>query len=106
MHKFLGGVQTPGILVAKKKLFQNPVPVSCGGGTVSFVTNEDHKYLQDTESREEGGTPGIVESIRAGICMQLKQNFLSGNETGFIMTREGELMDKADSHDLKILNHF
>ncbi|XP_074619620.1 uncharacterized protein LOC141878556 [Acropora palmata] len=35
-HKFVGGVQTPGILVAKKKLFKNPVPSGCGGGSVFF----------------------------------------------------------------------
>ena len=33
----------------------------------------DHKYLKDIEHREEGGTPAIVESIRAGLAFQLKQ---------------------------------
>ena len=27
----------------------------------------------DPEHREEGGTPGIVESIRAGLVFQLKE---------------------------------
>lgn len=30
-------------------------------------------YVDDIESREEGGTPAIIESIRAGLCFQLKQ---------------------------------
>ena len=30
-------------------------------------------YVGDIESREEGGTPAIIESIRAGLCFQLKQ---------------------------------
>ena len=37
-HKFLGGPQTPGILVAKKHLFRNKVPVIPGGGTVNYVS--------------------------------------------------------------------
>ena len=59
-------------MVAKKNLFQNKVPNGCGGGTVVFVTRDTHEYLQDREEREEGGTPYIVESIRAGLVFQLK----------------------------------
>ena len=43
VHKFPGGPQTPGVLVAKKKLFSNEVPNGAGGGTVFFVTEEDHR---------------------------------------------------------------
>ena len=28
-----------GLLIAKKKLFRNPVPGGCGGGTVLFVSS-------------------------------------------------------------------
>jgi selenocysteine lyase/cysteine desulfurase len=62
-----------GILVAKKKLFKNPVPTGCGGGTVFFVSRTSHRYLQENEMREEGGTPNIVGSIRAGLVFQLKE---------------------------------
>jgi len=31
------------------------------------------RYLDDPVQREEGGTPAIVESIRAGLVFQLKQ---------------------------------
>ncbi|XP_074637843.1 putative cysteine desulfurase [Acropora palmata] len=72
-HKFVGGPGTPGLLIAKKKLFRNPVPGGCGGGTVLFVTRETHLYLESIEEREEGGTPAIVESIRAGMVFQLKE---------------------------------
>ncbi|CAM9968587.1 unnamed protein product, partial [Discosporangium mesarthrocarpum] len=44
-HKFVGGPGTPGVLVAKKRLLDNPVPCSPGGGTVFFVTPKDHRYL-------------------------------------------------------------
>ncbi|KDR20201.1 hypothetical protein L798_05680, partial [Zootermopsis nevadensis] len=73
VHKFVGGVQTPGVLIAKKALFKNTAPNGCGGGTVFFVTRDSHRYLQDTELREEGGTAAIVESVRAGLVMQLKE---------------------------------
>ncbi|XP_068220814.1 uncharacterized protein [Palaemon carinicauda] len=89
MHKFLGGVQTPGILIAKKHLFKNPVPEVCGGGTVFFVTRGSHRYLQDVETKEEGGTPAVVEAIRAGLVMQLKNNITSD----FILTRH-KLLNK------------
>ena len=72
-HKFVGGPGTPGILIAKRGLFRNRVPATVGGGTVSYVTPEDHVYVTDIERREEGGTPAIVESIRAGLVFSLQQ---------------------------------
>ncbi len=72
-HKFIGGPGTPGVLVAKRALFQNRVPCVPGGGTVRYVNPEEHRYLEDPEHREEGGTPAIIESIRAGLVFQLKQ---------------------------------
>ncbi len=72
-HKFVGGPGTPGILVAKKELFSNRVPAVPGGGTVAYVNSLEHSYLADPEHREEGGTPAIVESIRAGLVLQLKE---------------------------------
>ena len=71
-HKFIGGPGTPGVLVAKKMLFHNQVPATPGGGTVAYVNQKEHRYLEDPELREEGGTPAIVESIRAGLVFQLK----------------------------------
>ena len=72
-HKFIGGPGTPGILVARRDLFRNRVPTVPGGGTVAYVNPTEHVYLDDVEHREEGGTPAIVESIRAGLVFQLKQ---------------------------------
>jgi hypothetical protein len=60
------------VLVARKELFTNAVPSVPGGGTVAFVQPDSHRYLTDIEHREEGGTPAIVESIRAGLVFQLK----------------------------------
>ena len=72
-HKFIGGPGTPGVLVARRDLFQNRVPAVPGGGTVAYVNPGEHRYLSDIEAREEGGTPAIVESIRAGLVFQLKE---------------------------------
>ena len=71
-HKFLGGLNTPGVLVVKKYLCNNTVPSAPGGGTVFFVTKESHRFLSNRSDREEGGTPDIVGTIRAGLACQLK----------------------------------
>ncbi|MGI9158017.1 MAG: aminotransferase class V-fold PLP-dependent enzyme [Marmoricola sp.] len=72
-HKFIGGPSTPGLLVARRELFGNRVPEVPGGGTVAYVNTDDHRYLAEPEHREEGGTPAIIESVRAGLVFQLKQ---------------------------------
>jgi len=72
-HKFVGGPGTPGVLIVKKQLLKNSVPASPGGGTVVYVTPEDHQFIADHQRREEGGTPAIVESIRAGLVFGVQQ---------------------------------
>ena len=72
-HKFIGGPGTPGVLVARRELLRNRVPDVPGGGTVAYVNQTEHRYLDDPVHREEGGTPAIIESIRAGLVFQLKQ---------------------------------
>ncbi len=71
-HKFVGGPGTPGILVVKRRLLRNRVPSVPGGGTVSYVGPLGHTYIDDPAHREEGGTPAIIESIRAGLVFRLK----------------------------------
>jgi len=72
-HKFIGGPSTPGVLVVRRDLLRNRVPDVPGGGTVEYVNPTEHQYLHDPIQREEGGTPAIVEAIRAGLVFQLKQ---------------------------------
>jgi selenocysteine lyase/cysteine desulfurase len=72
-HKFIGGPGTPGVLAGRQELFRNRVPGMPGGGTVAYVNPTEHDYVADVERREEGGTPAIVESIRAGLVFQLKE---------------------------------
>ncbi|GAB1692803.1 aminotransferase class V-fold PLP-dependent enzyme [Krasilnikovia sp. M28-CT-15] len=90
-HKFIGGPQTPGVLVVRRDLVTNQVPTNPGGGTVAFVDPVGHRYLDDPVAREEGGTPAIVESIRAGLVVALKQAV--GTET--IQAREQRLWRRA-----------
>jgi selenocysteine lyase/cysteine desulfurase len=71
-HKFIGGPGTPGVLVVRRQLLTNTVPDVVGGGTVAYVNPAEHVYLSDPVHREEGGTPAIIESIRAGLVFQLK----------------------------------
>ncbi|WP_433730667.1 aminotransferase class V-fold PLP-dependent enzyme [Actinoplanes sp. CA-051413] len=72
-HKFVGGPQTPGVLVLRHDLLTNRVPTVPGGGTVAFVNPVTHRYLEDPIAREEGGTPAIVESVRAGLVFAVKE---------------------------------
>ena len=62
-----------GLLIAKRSLLRNKTPGNAGGGTVLFVDQKQHCYLNDEEIREEGGTPRVVGTIRAGFAFQLKQ---------------------------------
>ncbi|MHB1290221.1 aminotransferase class V-fold PLP-dependent enzyme, partial [Georgenia sp.] len=72
-HKLIGGPSTPGVLVVRRELLANRVPDVVGGGTVAYVNPSEHRYVDDPAQREEGGTPAIVEAIRAGLVFQLKQ---------------------------------
>lgn len=88
-HKFLGGPGSTGILIFNQDLYSNKVPDNPGGGTVDW-TNPwgEHKYLNDIEAREDGGTPAFLQTIKVAMCMQLK------NEMGVaqIQSREEELL--------------
>jgi selenocysteine lyase/cysteine desulfurase len=71
-HKLIGGPSTCGVLVVRRTLLANRVPDVPGGGTVAYVNDVEHRYLDDPVQREEGGTPAIVDSIRTGLVFQLK----------------------------------
>src|SRR5262249_22800747 len=90
-HKFVGGPGTPGVLIAKRSVFRNRVPTVPSGGTILFVSPTWQTYHPDPEIREEGGTPAIVESIRAGLVFALKEAV----GVGEIMRREEDLARRA-----------
>lgn len=72
-HKFLGGPGATGILVFNKSLYRNSIPDNPGGGTVDW-TNPwgEHKYIDNIEIREDGGTPAFLQTIKTAMCCQLK----------------------------------
>ena len=90
-HKFIGGPGTPGILLVRREHVRNSVPETVGGGTVAYVNPEEHVYVSDPEHREEGGTPAIIESIRAGLVFDLK------DQVGIdvIRAREDDFLHRA-----------
>ena len=87
-HKFLGGPGTSGVLIFNKKLYKNIVPDNPGGGTVNY-TNPwgDHDYIDDIETREDGGTPGFLQAIKIALSIQLKDRMGVEN----ILAREHEI---------------
>lgn len=73
-HKFIGGPGSSGILVINSKLYDlNIPPTEVGGGTVDYVSELGHDYLKDIEEREKAGTPGILQTMKAALAMQLKR---------------------------------
>jgi selenocysteine lyase/cysteine desulfurase len=89
-HKFLGGPGTSGVLIFNKKLYKNMIPDCPGGGTVSW-TNPwgEHKYIDNIEDREDGGTPGFLQTIKTALAIKLKEQMVVDN----ILKREHELVD-------------
>ncbi len=73
-HKFLGGPGTPGILVFNSSLYKNHIPDDPGGGTVDW-TNPwgHHKFIDNIEAREDGGTPPFLQTIKAALAVKLKE---------------------------------
>jgi selenocysteine lyase/cysteine desulfurase len=75
-HKFLGGPQASGVLVANRALFRTRTPERPGGGTVDYVSAFERlavDYVQRLDEREEGGTPAIMGDLRAGVAFLVKE---------------------------------
>lgn len=89
-HKFLGGPGSSGVLIFDSAFYTSKVPDNPGGGTVDW-TNPwgEYKYIDDIELREDGGTPGFLQAIRAALCIRLKNQMGTAN----IRKREDELLE-------------
>jgi selenocysteine lyase/cysteine desulfurase len=88
-HKFLGGPGTPGVLIFDSRLYHNRVPDQPGGGTVNWTNPwKGHSFVDNIEAREDGGTPGFLQTIKAALAVQLKEHM--GVER--ILAREHELL--------------
>lgn len=98
-HKFLGGPGSAGVLIFSKELYKNEIPDSPGGGTVKWTNRwGGYSYITDIEVKEDGGTPGFLQGIKAALAVTLKEKM--GTEK--IHAREKELIEIAFTELTKI----
>ncbi|WP_321778498.1 aminotransferase class V-fold PLP-dependent enzyme [Sulfurimonas sp.] len=98
-HKLLGGPGTCGLLAIRKSLInEKESPTFAGGGTVAYVSKDEHIFNSDIEIREDAGTPAILQLIKASFAYQLR------NEIGIkrIQIRKVELFEILKKELLKI----
>jgi len=91
-HKFLGGPGSSGVLIFDSGLYKSKVPDQPGGGTVDW-TNPwgEYKYVDDIEAREDGGTPGFMQAIKAALAIEVKNSM----GIALMKEREDELLAKT-----------
>lgn len=88
-HKFLGGPGSSGVLIFDSSLYKNKIPDNPGGGTVDWTNRwGEYKYIDDIETREDGGTPGFLQAIRTALSIEVKNQMGTDN----IHVRENELV--------------
>jgi selenocysteine lyase/cysteine desulfurase len=91
-HKFLGGPGSSGVLVFNERMYQRDLPPSVGGGgTVDYVSPVDQDFIRDVEEREKAGTPGVLQTLKAALAIELKGRI--GVER--IEAREHQLLSRA-----------
>ncbi|MCX6326696.1 MAG: aminotransferase class V-fold PLP-dependent enzyme [Bacteroidia bacterium] len=100
-HKFLGGPGSAGVLIFNKALYKNDIPDSPGGGTLKWTNRwGGYRYISDIEVKEDGGTPGFLQGIKAALAVTLKENM----DTRKIHLREKELIELVFNKLSKIKN--
>lgn len=88
-HKFLGGPGSAGVLIFSNQLYKNKIPDSPGGGTVKWTNRwGGYSYITDIEVKEDGGTPGFLQGMKAALSVKLKKDM----GTDKIHLREQELI--------------
>ncbi|MRT93688.1 aminotransferase class V-fold PLP-dependent enzyme [Ancylomarina sp. 16SWW S1-10-2] len=92
-HKFLGGPGSSGVMIFDSALYDpNAAPDLPGGGTVDWTNRwGEYKFVNNIEAREDGGTPGFLQSIRAALVIDIKNQMGTDN----MEAREEELLDLA-----------
>ncbi len=100
-HKFLGGPGSAGILIFNKELYKIDIPDHPGGGTVTWTDPwGGYRFFDNIELREDGGTPGFLQTIKAALAIKLKEEMGCEN----ILKREEELLEYAFDRFDKIPN--
>jgi hypothetical protein len=98
-HKFVGGPGASGVLVFNRRCYHSELPPSmAGGGTVDYVGPESHDFIKDIETRENAGTPGILQTLKAALVFQIKQavgvELIEQRERDYL----GRALDRWASH--------
>ncbi len=90
-HKFLGGPGSPGVLIFNSSLYHSEIPDNPGGGTVNWTTPwGGRSYIDDIETREDGGTPAFLQTMKAALAIKLKEEMGMEN----IRLREDEMVER------------
>ncbi len=93
-HKFLGGPGSSGVLVFNERIYHRDLPPSVSaGGTVDYVGPEGQDFIRRIEEREKAGTPGVLQTLKAGLVFQIKDRV----GVDVINKREHELTGRAMS---------
>ena len=106
-HKFLGGPGSSGILVFNERIYHRELPPSVSaGGTVDYVGPDDQDFISHIEEREKAGTPGVLQTLKAGLVFQIKDSV----GVDVINRREHELTQRAmkswgDDENIEILGN-
>lgn len=91
-HKFLGGPGSSGVLVFNQRIYNRDLPPTMSaGGTVDYVGMADQDFISRIEEREKAGTPGVLQTLKAGLVFQIKDSV----GVDVINAREHELTDRA-----------
>ncbi len=102
-HKFVGGPGSSGVLIIRKDLYDTSIEPTCAaGGTVDYVSSVAVDFIEDVETREKAGTPGILQIIKAALAIDIK------NAVGIreIEELEQKYTFRAIKHLRKNLNIF
>ena len=91
-HKFLGGPGSSGVLVFNERIYHRELPPSVSaGGTVDYVGLQGQDFIGRIEEREKAGTPGVLQTLKAGLVFEIKDNV----GVDVINAREHELTERA-----------
>ncbi|MCH7830050.1 MAG: aminotransferase class V-fold PLP-dependent enzyme [Proteobacteria bacterium] len=91
-HKFLGGPGSSGVLIFNERIYHRDLPPSVSaGGTVDYVGLQGQDFISDIEEREKAGTPGVLQTLKAGLVFQIKDRV----GVKYIAAREHELTARA-----------
>ena len=104
-HKFIGGPNTPGVLIIHNRITMNTLkPTQAGGGTVNYVYKGDIDYSLDVEVKEESGTPNILGGIRIGLMTYIRSKI--DHELIIDIDEEyNKLMESINEPNINILEH-